>query len=122
MGGDFERLYCRRCCCQCLPFGRVGPLVTAATVLTLLAARAMITFAQLDPSAQAPWTSTTVASFAVILLLPTSRLCVAPRQPTSPSGRSRPANLPGRNGSRDRHFRLRRPASGVGSGLRLVHQ
>ena len=38
----------------------------------------MITFAQLDPSAQAPWTSTTVAPFAVILLLLTSRPCVAP--------------------------------------------
>ena len=28
-----------------------------------------MTFAQLDPSAQAPWTSTTVASFFAIILL-----------------------------------------------------
>ena len=39
----------------------------AATALTPLAARAMITFVQLDPSAQAPWTSTTVASFIAII-------------------------------------------------------
>ena len=34
-----------------------------------LAASDAITFAQLDPSAQAPWTRTTVALFIAILVL-----------------------------------------------------
>jgi hypothetical protein len=37
--------------------------------LTLLAASIVMTFAQLDPSAQAPWASTTVALFFVVILL-----------------------------------------------------
>jgi hypothetical protein len=37
--------------------------------LTPLAASGAITFAQLDPSAQAPWTSTTVASVEDIAML-----------------------------------------------------
>jgi hypothetical protein len=41
----------------------------AATTLMPLAASGAMTFAQLDPSAQAPWTSTTLTSFERIAIL-----------------------------------------------------
>jgi hypothetical protein len=46
-----------------------------------------MTRAQLDPSAHAPWASTTLTSFVVILLLLTSCRCMTSVSPTSPSNR-----------------------------------